>query len=266
MWIGLLKLPFEFYDENMLERIGNVLGKFIKVDSQITHAACGKFARISIEVDLLQPLTDCNNETIDMLMKEGRAPIEKGEDALVEVHAQDMSHPHRPHPSDASLQAKEAPSFGPWMITQRRQRPKPRRTSVNLGHQELNNGDKKGLQQKTRNVTAKEVSKQHPVKPKHDSSNPDPQIEAHGLRFLSRNINRLSLTPNLGLVIRSVHMINHISEEVEPPDLEELLLASGDRDVVGPEDLEDMKSCEINEVENNAMDACAEEQHVTKCS
>ncbi|KAK9118330.1 hypothetical protein Scep_016423 [Stephania cephalantha] len=172
MWIGLPKIPLEFYDDEILERIGNALGKFVKANSHSTHAACGKFARINIEVDLLQPLvptlfvrdmevsmvyegphkvcfgcgrlghrqTDCSNETLDKLMKEGRAPMEKGEEAHMEVHSQDTSHPPRPSPSDVFLQAEEAPSFRPWMIGQCRERPKPRRTSVNLGHQELNNG------------------------------------------------------------------------------------------------------------------------------
>ncbi|KAK9106790.1 hypothetical protein Syun_022801 [Stephania yunnanensis] len=155
MWIRLPKIPLEFYDDKMLERIGNALGKFIKTNSYTTHVARGKFARINIEVDLLQPLvptlfvqdmevsmvyeglhnvcfgcgrfrhmqTDCSNETLDKLMKEGRAPMEKGEEAHVEVHFQDMSHPPRPPPSDASLHAKEAPSFRPWTFGRCRQRP-----------------------------------------------------------------------------------------------------------------------------------------------
>ncbi|KAK9169035.1 hypothetical protein Syun_001175 [Stephania yunnanensis] len=128
MWIGLLKLPFEFYDENMLERIGSgptstsganffVREMKVPVVYKGLHKVCFSCGRFG------HRQTDCSNETLDKLMKDGRSPMEKGEDALVEVHAQDMSHLHRPPSSDASLPSKEAPSFGPWMITQRRRRP-----------------------------------------------------------------------------------------------------------------------------------------------
>ncbi|XP_061348232.1 uncharacterized protein LOC133293658, partial [Gastrolobium bilobum] len=55
-WIRLPDIPIEFYDEAFFRRIGNWLGKMIKVDSNTNAPVRGRFATICVELDLSQPL------------------------------------------------------------------------------------------------------------------------------------------------------------------------------------------------------------------
>ncbi|EOX99380.1 Uncharacterized protein TCM_008063 [Theobroma cacao] len=52
MVTGLLK----FYDRDVLMRIGNKLGRTLKVGRTTSHALRGKFTRIYVEIDLHKPL------------------------------------------------------------------------------------------------------------------------------------------------------------------------------------------------------------------
>ncbi|KAI9073528.1 hypothetical protein K1719_044524 [Acacia pycnantha] len=49
-------VPFEFYNVESLRRIGNMIGKMIKVDCSTSIYDKGGFARICVEIDLKQPL------------------------------------------------------------------------------------------------------------------------------------------------------------------------------------------------------------------
>ncbi|KAF7826344.1 ribonuclease H [Senna tora] len=55
-WVHLPDLPLELYDENFLYSIGNYIGSVIKIDTNTTLQARGKFARICVELDLSKPL------------------------------------------------------------------------------------------------------------------------------------------------------------------------------------------------------------------
>ncbi|KAI9072668.1 hypothetical protein K1719_045369 [Acacia pycnantha] len=55
-WIRLPDVPFEFYNVESLRRIGNMIGKMIKVDRATSIYDKGGFARICVEIDLKQPL------------------------------------------------------------------------------------------------------------------------------------------------------------------------------------------------------------------
>ncbi|KAI9127318.1 hypothetical protein K1719_001877 [Acacia pycnantha] len=55
-WIRLPDVPFEFYNVESLRRIGNMVGKMIKVDRSTSIYDKGGFARICVEIDLKQPL------------------------------------------------------------------------------------------------------------------------------------------------------------------------------------------------------------------
>ncbi|KAI9088987.1 hypothetical protein K1719_029266 [Acacia pycnantha] len=56
VWIRLPDVPFEFYNIESLRRIGNMVGKMIKVDRSTSIYDKGGFARICVELDLQQPL------------------------------------------------------------------------------------------------------------------------------------------------------------------------------------------------------------------
>ncbi|KAI9075696.1 hypothetical protein K1719_042312 [Acacia pycnantha] len=55
-WVRIPDLPFEFYNVESLRRIGNMIGKMIKVDRSTSIYDKGGFARICVEIDLKQPL------------------------------------------------------------------------------------------------------------------------------------------------------------------------------------------------------------------
>ncbi|KAI9083255.1 hypothetical protein K1719_034787 [Acacia pycnantha] len=55
-WVRLPDVPFEFYNVESLRRIGNKIGKMIKVDRSTSIYDKGGFARICVEIDLKKPL------------------------------------------------------------------------------------------------------------------------------------------------------------------------------------------------------------------
>ncbi|KAL6284381.1 hypothetical protein ACE6H2_015310 [Prunus campanulata] len=55
-WIRVSALQLECFDVWSLKRIGNLLGKLLKIDSLTTSQNRGKFARLCVELDLTKPL------------------------------------------------------------------------------------------------------------------------------------------------------------------------------------------------------------------
>lgn len=56
VWVRIPRLPLELFNENFLMRLGNKLGKAVKVDHNTMLSARGKYARVCIEIDLQKPL------------------------------------------------------------------------------------------------------------------------------------------------------------------------------------------------------------------
>lgn len=56
VWVRFPMLPVEYYSERWLWRAGDCVGRTIKVDVTMLIASRGKFARVSVEVDLTKPL------------------------------------------------------------------------------------------------------------------------------------------------------------------------------------------------------------------
>ncbi|XP_021803308.1 uncharacterized protein LOC110747440 [Prunus avium] len=55
-WIRVSALQLECFDTWALKRIGNLLGKLLKIDTLTTSQNRGKFARLCVELDLTKPL------------------------------------------------------------------------------------------------------------------------------------------------------------------------------------------------------------------
>ncbi|KAL4394224.1 hypothetical protein AHAS_Ahas02G0130600 [Arachis hypogaea] len=51
-WVRLPGLTIEYYEKSMLERIGNIIGRTIKVDPNTADICRGKFAKLCVELDL----------------------------------------------------------------------------------------------------------------------------------------------------------------------------------------------------------------------
>ncbi|XVF30111.1 hypothetical protein REPUB_Repub16aG0028700 [Reevesia pubescens] len=56
IWIQLPELPIEYFNKEILMRIGSLIGKPLKLDANTSMASRGKFSRICVEVDLAKPL------------------------------------------------------------------------------------------------------------------------------------------------------------------------------------------------------------------
>lgn len=55
-WVRLPKLPIAFFNEELLAKLGKVLGRVIQIDKHTAESLRGRFARICIEIDLTKPL------------------------------------------------------------------------------------------------------------------------------------------------------------------------------------------------------------------
>ncbi|XP_058758009.1 uncharacterized protein LOC131631237 [Vicia villosa] len=56
VWIRISGLPVEYYDLKVLQVIGNLVGRTVKVDKNTLQSERGKYARICVEVDISKPL------------------------------------------------------------------------------------------------------------------------------------------------------------------------------------------------------------------
>ncbi|CAN1141727.1 hypothetical protein LINPERHAP2_LOCUS12662, partial [Linum perenne] len=55
-WVHLLKLPIHFFNQLAVTRIGNYIGRTVRLDLATTEGARGRYARVCVEVDLSKPL------------------------------------------------------------------------------------------------------------------------------------------------------------------------------------------------------------------
>lgn len=56
VWVRFPDLPLEYFDSNILFRVGEKIGKPIRIDSATTLISKGNFARLCMEVDITKPL------------------------------------------------------------------------------------------------------------------------------------------------------------------------------------------------------------------
>ncbi|CAN1147891.1 hypothetical protein LINPERHAP2_LOCUS16135 [Linum perenne] len=55
-WVRLPKLPIHYFNRTAVTRIGNAIGKTVRIDLATTEGARARFARVCVEVDLSKPL------------------------------------------------------------------------------------------------------------------------------------------------------------------------------------------------------------------
>ncbi|CAN1189178.1 hypothetical protein LINPERHAP2_LOCUS39739 [Linum perenne] len=55
-WVRLPKLPIHFFNNLAVTRIGNYIGKTVRLDLATTEGARARYARVCVEVDLTKPL------------------------------------------------------------------------------------------------------------------------------------------------------------------------------------------------------------------
>nr|XP_016457641.1 PREDICTED: uncharacterized protein LOC107781456 [Nicotiana tabacum] len=56
IWIRLPHLPTKFYDEEILKKVGNTVGRLLKADACTSAALRGRYARLCVELSLDKPV------------------------------------------------------------------------------------------------------------------------------------------------------------------------------------------------------------------
>ncbi|CAN1154517.1 hypothetical protein LINPERHAP2_LOCUS20053 [Linum perenne] len=55
-WVRLPKLPIHFFNQVAVTRIGNNIGKTVRLDLATTEGARGRYDRVCVEIDISKPL------------------------------------------------------------------------------------------------------------------------------------------------------------------------------------------------------------------
>ncbi|XVF24392.1 hypothetical protein REPUB_Repub13aG0124000 [Reevesia pubescens] len=55
-WVHFPGMPLEFYDGDILKKMGNILGQTLMIDKNTLVASRGRYARMCVEIDLTKPL------------------------------------------------------------------------------------------------------------------------------------------------------------------------------------------------------------------
>lgn len=56
VWIRLLELPIEYYEESVVQDIGRAIGPVLRVDTHTALEVRGRFARLCVQVNLDEPI------------------------------------------------------------------------------------------------------------------------------------------------------------------------------------------------------------------
>ncbi|XP_070014183.1 uncharacterized protein [Nicotiana sylvestris] len=80
IWIRLPQLPTEFYDQDILEKVGRKLGKLLKIDQCTSSTLRGRYARICIQLPL-----ETLVETSVIIRDHKQAVIYEGEGTLCTI-------------------------------------------------------------------------------------------------------------------------------------------------------------------------------------
>ncbi|KAG5245718.1 receptor protein [Salix suchowensis] len=152
VWVHLPELALEYYDTTVLWKIGDKIGKTLKIDRTTSVGMRGNFARLCVEVDLTKPLLAKFKlrRRVRRIMYEGLH--------LICFHYGQYGHkqelcPQIPHENHEDTNEKEKiedqevpivqpeimESFSSWMVAERRHR-RPNKRSV----MEENNRNGKG--------------------------------------------------------------------------------------------------------------------------
>ncbi|CAN1162912.1 hypothetical protein LINPERHAP2_LOCUS24733 [Linum perenne] len=148
-WVWLPKLPIHYFNTVAVSRIGNSIGKTVRLDLAMTEGSRGRYARVCVEVDVTKPL-------LGKYMIEDRVfkvEYESLENVCFDCgfygHKKENCSRSGPQPETEVM--KEAapsktpdagttdPDTGDWMTVQRRNRRKPIPSPTPDAHAKSNN-------------------------------------------------------------------------------------------------------------------------------
>ncbi|CAN1787951.1 hypothetical protein LINPERHAP1_LOCUS17862 [Linum perenne] len=176
-WVRLPKLPIQYFNQVAVERIGNYIGKTVRLDLATTEGARGRYARVCVEVDISKPLLGkymigdrvlkIEYESLENMCFDCGFYGHKKEGCLAKVLTQitnqDLQMP------DRAEDIAEEHDTGEWMTVQRRNRRKPTKgdnqkrkpESSKAQMQEPQQGEQPGPDH-IRRVAPAETSETHP--------------------------------------------------------------------------------------------------------
>lgn len=154
VWVRFPDIPLEYFDEEWLRRVGDELGKTIKVDNTTRATTRGRFARVCVEIDMGKLLA-ANlrlRGKVYRLQYEGLQDLcftcgkyghrEEGCPVMMAAN-QDSGNEasaaqSKANTTNETIRKEEEPqrSFGPWMVVNRRRRA--------AASQRVNSGNSKG--------------------------------------------------------------------------------------------------------------------------
>lgn len=159
VWARLPAIPIEYFEDDFLAKIGNQIGRPVRIDTTTSLVSIGKFARICVEVDLSKPLLSkftledevlpIEYEGIHMVCftcgifgnKQGHCGL--GETETVNADSTtgggQVTQPALGQQSTPRREFKG--NFGAWMLVARKERRGPRR-NVNGPPDRRNTGNK----------------------------------------------------------------------------------------------------------------------------
>ncbi|CAN1175296.1 hypothetical protein LINPERHAP2_LOCUS31878 [Linum perenne] len=131
-WVRLPKLPIHYFNRLAVTRIGNCIGKTVRLDLATTEGARARYARVCVEVDLSKPL-------LGKYLLEDKTYLVEYE-SLENICFNCGKYGHRsdacgPSPSSilvpepvevASATVEEGKATGEWMTVSRKSKRKPR--------------------------------------------------------------------------------------------------------------------------------------------
>ncbi|CAN0843762.1 hypothetical protein LINGRAHAP2_LOCUS4029 [Linum grandiflorum] len=138
VWIRFPRLPYQYYHEEILKGLGNLIGRTVRMDDRTLTSARGKFARLAVEINLREPVAtgvflddvwqEVEFENLPTLCFEcGRVGHEAAaclstKDNLPELNPTPVAFGFNPtmrSPESTTGGIPKRPEFGPWLTVER---------------------------------------------------------------------------------------------------------------------------------------------------
>ncbi|CAN1121665.1 hypothetical protein LINPERHAP1_LOCUS6196 [Linum perenne] len=134
-WVRLPKLPIHYFNEVAVSRIGNCIGRTVRLDLATAEGTRGRYVRVCVEVDLTKPLLGkyviedrifkVEYESLENVCFDCGLYGHKKENSSPVVPQKENEAPETPSSMPVTEVATVEHDTGEWMTIQRRHRRKP---------------------------------------------------------------------------------------------------------------------------------------------
>ncbi|CAN1787302.1 hypothetical protein LINPERHAP1_LOCUS17586 [Linum perenne] len=133
-WVRLPKLPIHYFNKLAVSRIGDSIGKTVRLDLATAEGTRGRYARVCVEVDVTKPLLGkymiedkvlrVEYESLENVCFECGFYGHKKESCTLPEPQRETEVAKGSGPAPESLKVTKEPDIGEWMTVQRRNRKK----------------------------------------------------------------------------------------------------------------------------------------------